>query len=80
MVQPDGFDFEERASTAAAIITVDGAHVREKEILPLLVLSFWISHILMKNKFRLALLAIAPYVGLPNTRSTHFIWVDYMQY
>ena len=39
----------------------------------------------MKNKFRLDLLAIAPYVrtyvlGLPITRSMYFIWVAYMQY
>lgn len=42
--------------------------------------SFWQIHILMKIIFRLALLSIAPYVGLPNTRSLYFIWVDYIIY
>ena len=44
------------------------------------ILKPWLSNIFVKNKYAWIQLEVAPDMGLPNTRSMHFIWVDYMQY
>ena len=68
------------ASVVGLKLLADANNVAAVNNIINLVLISWLSNIFVKNKYAWIQLEVAPDMGLPNTRSMHFIWVDYMQY